>query len=85
MRDLTQVGFPMVEDGPFGTRRVHLQTKPLGCTSIEEYIFSCPPIRTLKCFSINIIRLWNGQTCIRAFKIRRRAGRTWKRLIAAIT
>ncbi|KAJ8979690.1 hypothetical protein NQ317_000974 [Molorchus minor] len=57
----------------------------LGCTSIEEHIFSCPPIRTLKCFSINIIRLWNGQTRIRAFKIRRRAGRTWKRLIAAIT
>ncbi|KAJ8976147.1 hypothetical protein NQ317_018086 [Molorchus minor] len=42
MPDLTQ-GFPMVEDGPFGTR--HSSTdQALGCTSIEEYIFSCPPL-----------------------------------------
>ncbi|KAJ8954815.1 hypothetical protein NQ317_009292 [Molorchus minor] len=35
MPDLTQVGFPMVEDGPFGTR--HSSTdQALGCTSIEE-------------------------------------------------
>ncbi|KAJ8979102.1 hypothetical protein NQ317_014114 [Molorchus minor] len=48
---------------------------------IEESLNQLPSIRTLKCFSINTVRLWNGQTCIRAFKIRQRA---WTRWIAAI-
>ncbi|KAJ8947907.1 hypothetical protein NQ317_005945, partial [Molorchus minor] len=75
MPDLTQ-GFPMVEDGPFGTR--HSSTdQALGCTSIDlrHHKKRCCPQKGDRSLQANSRRLYNY--------IHSRASQTLKSHVAA--